>query len=75
MIASISSVFGALYAEVNGLEDTIHEVNRQVAENNVPALKESIEGHFESQDNKIDRLQISVNENYRLLCKLSAGEC
>lgn len=64
-----------IYAQIDTLEQRVIDNSILLAENNVPELKETITNNYEKQDQKIDRLQISVNENYRLLCKLSAGEC
>lgn len=75
ILTSFGSAFGAMYAEINGLEETIHEIDLQVAENNVPALKAEIDTHFEKQDKKIDQLLLQQNTNYKLLCKLAQGDC
>lgn len=75
MVASFSSVGGAIYAQVQTNVDDIQQLEITQATNNVPELKEYIDGRLDKQDDKIDLILLQQNTNYKLLCKLANGEC
>lgn len=55
LIASFGSGIAAIDAEINGLDERIRNTELQVAENNVPELKNTINGI----DKKVDNILIS----------------
>jgi len=75
VLVSGGSVFGAIYAQVEANEDSIKKIENILAENNVPALKQFIEKEFDEQELDINEIKSGVNANYRLLCKITSGEC
>lgn len=86
IIAGMFSGFATIQAQ-----DVAHEASQDkkiqtnalaIAGNDVPNLKNFISNEFyeqrviiESQNNKIDANSVLILENYKLLCKLSNGEC
>ena len=68
IITAGGSAYAAIDAEINSLDERLRATENQVAENNVPDLKKHI-------DKRFDRLEEHSMENYRLLCKISEGNC
>ena len=75
LIASVTSAFAAIDAQLNTFDDRIRNNEVTIAENNVPELKQYISKRLDGLDNKVDRNSDLLVENYRILCKISEGEC
>ena len=75
LIASVTSAFAAIDAQLNTFDDRIRNNEVTIAENNVPELKQFITKEFDSLEGKVDRNSDLLVENYRVLCKISEGEC
>lgn len=75
VITSFGSAIMAVWAELSDIREDVSDVDHQVSLNNVPELKQTIEKRLDTQEKKIDQLIEQGNTNYKLLCKISNGEC
>lgn len=75
LVPSVLSSVSAIYAQLEAMDERIRANEVMIATNNVPQLKEYIGHEFDEVNMKIDRNTNLLQDNYKLLCKLSQGEC
>ena len=75
LITSAFSGFAAINAQLETLDDRIRANEVTIAENNVPELKQYIAKEFDGLNGKVDRNSEILLDNYKLLCKISQGDC
>ena len=75
IITSLTSAAFAIDAEFSAQEERLRQVEMQVAENNVPELKQYIKEEFSDLDDKLDSYEKNQNDRYINLCRLLDGNC
>lgn len=75
LIVSFGSGVAAINAQITSLDSEIDRVTREVAQDNVPELKKSIEKDFDIIHAQLGRIEYQSMENYKMLCKITEGNC